>query len=572
MKIIKGKSIAPGFASGRAFVCKARPAVVVPRYRVRPDEVDEECRRFEEAVSLAVAELQHVYGRVNSELGQPEAEIFDAHLAMLTDACFADQVRHRIKDELINCEQAVEAEIDNLARALQNARDGYLSERAADIRDVGERLLDHLVQAPQPFLAGLEPQTVLVVEELLPSDTLKLDREHVAAIVTERGGPTGHAAILARAMGIPAITGVEGATRLIAPGSRLLVDGECAEITLLPTDTQRQQFDARMSRYRRASEAAVDAEQQHCATLDGHEITLLANIGRPAEAREVALHNLDGVGLFRTEFLFLDDSRPPDFERQLRCYQDACRAVGNRPLVIRTLDLGGDKHPLFLQDLAEMNPNLGLRGLRFSLEAAADLFETQLRSIVQCATRGDVRVMFPMVLGGDDFHHAASIFRQLEVPGSTTDKPIPVGAMIETPSALFTIEDILEEADFLSLGTNDLTQFMLAADRNATAVMADYSILHPAVLRAIRQVVDAAAASGKPLSVCGEAAGDPVIASLLVGLGIRSLSMSPGLAARVRYQLRRSRLDTLAELASDALKQPGIEAVKSLVHRVCDTQ
>lgn len=569
MQIIKGKTIAPGFAVGRAFVCKVRPTVAVPRYRIRPAQTDVEYRRFERAIALAVAELQGVYSRVQSELGQPEAGIFDAHLALLSDTYFSDQVRRRIEADLLNCEQAVEAEIDSLAHVLLNAEDGYLRERAADIRDVGERLLEQLVREPQPFLAGLEPQTILVVEELLPSDTLKLDRDHVVAIITERGGPTGHAAILARAMGIPAITGVDGATRLIASGNRLLVDGERAEITLLPTEAQRKQFDLRMSRYQHATEAAIDAEQQVCTTIDGQEISLLANIGRPAEARQVAQHNLDGVGLFRTEFLFLDDSEAPNLERQLDCYRDTCRMVGDRPLVIRTLDLGGDKHPAFLRDLAEANPNLGLRGLRFSLEAAADLFETQLRAIVQCATHGDVRVMFPMVLGGDDFHQAASIFRALESRGSGRDELIPIGAMIETPAALFTIEDIVREADFISLGTNDLTQFMLAADRNATAVMADYSILHPAVLRAIRQVVDAAQSYGKPLSVCGEAAGDPAIAALLVGLGVRSLSMSPGRAAKVRYQLRRSRLDTLNQLASDALSLSGIEAVRDLVHKAC---
>jgi len=276
----------------------------------------------------------------------------------------------------------------------------------------------------------------------------------------------------------------------------------------------------------------------------------------------VPRHNLDGVGLFRTEFLFLDDSRPPDFERQLRCYQEARRILGDRPLVIRTLDLGGDKYPAFLRDPAETNPTLGLRGLRFSLEAARDLFETQLHAVLECAARGDVRVMFPMVLGSDDFAHAASILRNLS---AGADRAIPIGAMIETPSALFTIEEILGEADFLSLGTNDLTQFMLAADRNATAVMADYSTLHPAVLRAIHQVVEAAAAHGKPLSVCGEAAGNPGIASLLVGLGIRSLSMSPGRAARVRFHLRRSRLDSLAELAQDALKCRSIDTVQELL-------
>jgi phosphoenolpyruvate-protein phosphotransferase (PTS system enzyme I) len=565
MKVLKGKSVAPGFATGRAFVCKARPSVPVPRYRLKPAEVDHEYRRFQQAVECAARELQVMYGQVHSDLGQPEAQIFDAHLALLLDRQFAEQVKARISSDLVNVEQAVETEINSLVRILEEVDDSYLSERATDIRDVGERVLEQLVREPRAFLAGLEPETVLVVEELLPSDTLKLDREHVVAIVTERGGSTGHAAILARSMAIPAVTGVENATRQIASGSRLLVDGERAEVILLPTAVQRERFDQRMSQYRRASEDAVDAELQVCATRDGQEITLLANIGQPDEARQVARHNLDGVGLFRTEFLFLDDVRPPDLERQLKCYQHACRTLGDRPLVIRTLDLGGDKHPVFLAGPQEANPNLGLRGLRFSLESARYLFETQLRAILQCAEQGDVRVMFPMVLGADDFQQAKCMVNELSARYAGSAGDIPVGAMIETPSALFTIEEILSEADFLSLGTNDLTQFMLAADRNATAVMEDYSTLHPAVLRAIRQVVEAAAAHGKPLSVCGEAAGDPTIASLLVGMGIRSLSMSPSRAARVRYQLRHSRADSLAALAREALQCKSIDEVKGLV-------
>jgi phosphotransferase system enzyme I (PtsI) len=562
MRVLYGKSVAPGYATGRAFVCQARPAVAIPRYRLRIAEVESEIRRFDLAIADAARALEQMYGGVCKGLEPAEAQIFDAHLALLLDAKFAEQVRLHIGRELVNAEQAVSAEIDGLVRLLESAEDGYLAERAADIRDIGERVLAQLVTEPQAFLTGLEPQTVLVVPELLPSDTLKLDREHVVAIVTERGGPTGHAAILARSLGIPAVTGVENATRDIQPGMRLLVDGASAEVTLLPTQRQRRRFDARMNRYQRVSDAAVDAEQQACVTIDGHEITLLANIGRPGEAREVARHNLDGVGLFRTEILFLDDSRPPDITRQEKCYREATTLLGNRPLTIRTLDLGGDKHPQFLRTVAEANPNLGLRGLRFSLEAARGLFESQLRAITQCALHGKVQVMFPMVLGGDDFQQARSILAELS---GTGNQAIPVGAMIETPSALFTIDDILAEADFLSLGTNDLTQFILAADRNETAVMADYSMLHPGVLRAIHSVVEAAKAHGKPLSVCGEAAGDPAIAGLLVGMGIRALSMSPHLAARVRYHLRRCRVDSLSNLAGEALACRSLGAVRNLM-------
>ncbi len=298
-------------------------------------------------------------------------------------------------------------------------------------------------------------------------------------------------------------------------------------------------------------------------TRDGTDISLLANINRPYEARFVRLHHLHGVGLFRTEFMYLNRLEPPDVQTQLKTYQTANELLDGLPLVIRTLDLGGDKIPLFLTPHHEANPNLGLRGLRLSL-AHRQLLETQLEAILQASRTGDVRVLFPMVLGGDDLAEGISVFQQVARRMGISDLP-PVGAMIETPSALFTLEEILREADFVSIGTNDLTQFMLAADRDAVELLEEYSVIHPAVLRAIDRIVQAAQQANRPVCVCGEAAGYPLTSCLLVGMGVRQLSMSPLRAARIRTSIRAMRLDDAKDLAARALRASSTAAVRKLL-------
>ena len=562
MRRLRGRPVSPGYAQGTAVVHNPGAAPEVPHYRIQRAEVESEQDRFRRAVQRSHEELKRLEARVLAVLGRAQSAILSAHLGLLRDPKFTARVNERIRRDLVNVEQALEVEVAELCALLATVEDDYIRQRAQDIRDVAGRVMRQLMRTTSGQYYQLPPHSVIVATELLPSETIDLDRRHVAAIVTEVGGRDSHAAILARALGIPAITGVRDAVSEIPPGAQLLVDGENGWVTITPSEHAVHDFASLKAKYDKAVSAAAAEERHDCATRDGTRIELLANINRPHEARWVLRHALDGVGLFRTEFMFMDSPVAPGLQRQLQVYGEAARALEGRPLTVRTLDLGGDKIPDFLTRDHEMNPHLGMRGLRFSLAERA-MFETQLRAIVGAAGQGDVRVLFPMVLGPSDFGAGIEILRAIASDLGATDVP-PAGAMIETPAALFALEEILELADFVSIGTNDLTQFMLAADRDA-AELAHYSILHPSVLRAIARVVEASRAAGRQTCVCGEAAGDPRMACVLVGLGIRQLSMSPMRAARVRYALRTADLRQLEQIAQRTLDCRGPDEVQQLV-------
>lgn len=563
MKVIRGKPLSPGYGVGRAVVLGAA-RLCLPQYRIEPAQVEAEHRRLQQALDRSREELERLQARVMAELGHEVADIFSAHLAFLRDKQFVERVKEHVAQNLVNVEQACRAVITDLAQTLASVDDEYLREREQDVRDMGRRVLRHLARHAGPGLAELPPESVIVARELLPSELMELTRDHVAALVTEQGGWTSHAAILARSLGVPAVTGAQQATAEIEPGARLLVDGEAGMVWIVPSEEDLARFTVCKERYERAASQAAAEERQACVTRDGVPIRLYANIARPQEAVEVARHYLDGVGLFRTEYLFLGECEPPGFERQREAYRLAAELLAGRPLVLRTLDLGADKNPPYLATRFPVNPSLGLRGLRLCL-AAEGLFRTQLRAILANFPRYDVRILFPMVLGAGDLQRALAVLRSVAAEAGLERLP-PVGALVETPSAVFTIAEITRHVDFLSIGTNDLTQYVLAADRNALEMFEDCSILHPAVLRAVKTVVQAAAAARRPVCVCGEAAGDPAVARLLVGLGVRELSMSPALAPRVRQVLRASVCAELERLAQRALDCDDPDGVRKLLH------
>lgn len=569
MSRLIGRSISPGYAQGTAFLLTPADKVEVPSHQIAASKVSDEVRRFEQAVARSRKDLRRLERRVSRELGSAQSSIFSAHLTLLADKQFVDRVTTRIKEAMVNAQQALVAEVSDLTQEIEALDNEYLRARAQDIRDIRNRLLRRLIDHDADPFADLRPETVIVTRELLPSETIDLDRDHVVAIISEDGGETSHAAILARAMGIPAVSGVREATSQIKNGQRVLVDGQAGTVTIAPTERQTVTFADSREQYDIESQAAVAEESSGCVTSDGHHVKLLANINRPDEAGMVRQHHLDGVGLFRTEFLFIDSISPPELEHQRDVYRDVIEQLGNAPLNFRTLDLGGDKIPLFLALNHEGNPNLGMRGLRFSL-AHPFLFETQLQALVGATRDNDLGLMFPMVLGESDLRQGIERLDAIAERHGCTKRP-RVGAMIETPSSLFCLDKILKLVDFISIGTNDLTQFMLAADRNAARLADDYSVLHPSVLRAIRTVADACKESGCDVSVCGEAAGDPLVAGLLVGMGIQGLSMSPVRSARVRQRIRKSSLRDLQQLADEALEANSVQSVERLLHEHAGT-
>lgn len=564
MQQLSGKAVSPGYAQGTAFVYDRSRGHGVPRYAITGDDVPGEQQRFREALERSLRELKQLEKRVLSELGEHQSAIFSAHLGLLEDRQFVEKINSRIQRDLINVEQAVDLEVGDLCSRLAAVDNEYIRERVQDIRDVGARVMRQLGAHDGGHYVELPPQSVIVAHELLPSETLDLDRHHVVGIVTEEGGENSHAAILSRALGIPAVTGICGAMSHVPHGAQVLVDGERGIVSVSPNALTVADFTTLKGHYDDDTSTAVAAESLDCVTRDGTRVWLLANINRPHEAPAVAVHHLDGVGLYRTEFMFLDSPERPGFDRQVTAYRQVIRALPDLPIVIRTLDLGGDKVPTFLASPHEANPHLGMRGLRFSLAEQA-LLETQIRAIITAAGGSrHVKLLLPMVLGAGDLAEAVELVRRLSRELGAP-RPPEVGAMIETPASLFALEEIFQIADFTCIGTNDLTQFMLAADRDAFELADDYSVLHPGVLRAIARVVEAGRGAGREVCVCGEAASYPRTACLLVGLGVRQLSMSPLRAARVRLRLRASTISQLEELAARALSSKSAAGVRRLL-------
>lgn len=556
-----GKPVSPGFAQGTAFLRRTFRDEELPRFEIAKDCVAAELDRFERALERSRTELSDLQTRVLCDLGSEQSAIFSAHVAMLADPHFVDKVRARIVHELVNAEQALETEVRELTALLSEVDSEYLRERAHDIRDVGQRVMRHLCQGNDGHYGELPTASVIIARELLPSETLDLDRHHVVAIVTELGGENSHSAILARSLGIPSVAGLPEATSKIKGGEQVLVDGECGRIIIRPRLATVRSFSDDKLRYDSFSQVTRDAQSLPCCTSDGQQVKLLANIGHSGQGRDVLAHGLAGVGLFRTEFLFMQRSEAPTEEDHFQAYRSLGESLANLPIAIRTLDLGGDKVARFVEQHFETNPHLGLRGLRYSLTEPG-LFDTQLRAIVRARAHGDFRVLLPMVTGVDEIVRATErlsmICDELQLP------PPQIGAMIETPAAVFAIDEITQAVDFLSIGTNDLTQFMLAADRDAS-YQDEYSILHPAVIRAVARIVEAGEQHGRPVCICGEAAGDPAIACLLVGLGVRELSSSPLRSARVRYAIRSQHASDLQQRAREALASPSEANVRELL-------
>lgn len=548
---LTGCSLSPGYGSGTAFVYHSGATPRVARRTIERVEIAKEQHRFNQAVAAARRELDEVRERVLEEIGEAESDIISAHLLLLEDPCFMARIESRIEAEYVNAEHALEEEADVVAAKIRDSKSDVLRERAHDVTDVKNRLLKHLGHGSAQMLERLPPATVLIARELLPSDTLNLDRAHVAGIVLERGAPHSHSAILARSMGIPAVGSIDRLFDRVRDGDCVFVDGERGEVLIDPDPARAAVFTRSRGDYDRDLSRLTGSEWKECATLDGERVTLLANIGRPAEVEQVHLHHLDGVGLFRTEYLFLESVERPSIAAQRAAYRTIVDGLRNMPLTIRTFDLGGDKRPSFLSGPLTRGQGLGTRGLRFSLQEGSVL-RSQVQAILEAAGAGeDVAILLPMVVSTEELETAIELIDQV---ASTMGRHRPrVGAMIETPSAVFEIDEILRLVDFASVGTNDLTQFMLGAERRTAGTLGDDSILQPAMLRALRHVADRASALGRPVTVCGEAAGDPLAAAVLVGLGFRTLSMSPARAARVRGAIRAHRASVLAEAASEAL-------------------
>ncbi|WP_436717920.1 phosphoenolpyruvate--protein phosphotransferase [Roseiconus lacunae] len=559
IEILKGIPISPGFATGIAIVynCEVERMLSLPVREIQHADVQVECDRIDDALEQSKRDLKTAEqsARDNSKLADASA-LLSVHATMASE--IAASVKQQIGCDLVNVEQALFSVIGDWISRLQGLDNEYLQQREQDVRDVGQRMTRALAGTKPWSWDSLPPGSVIVARELLPSEAVGLANSGVVAIVTEDGGSFSHTAIVARSLGISAISGISNVTSRIPSGAKLLVDGLTGVVTIQPIESEEKAFSVHQLEHEQQIASLLSEERQPCVTLDGVKISLLANVGLPDELDQVTEHHLTGVGLLRTEFLFIGSHKRPTFDLQLKVYGDMASNLGGLPMVIRTFDLGGDKLPPFLaHDELRNRSSLHLRGLRFSL-SERHMLDAQLRAIVQIAQTTDVRILFPMVIGSHDFARACAAadraVRQLDV----LRRP-PVGAMIETPAALFALDEIIELADFIAIGTNDLTQYMLAADRELSRGTDDCTAMHPAVLRAIKQIIQASERWNRPVCVCGEEAAEPDFARLLVGLGIRELSLSPCLAAATRQAIRRTDSHQAIELAERSLqcRSPG---------------
>ncbi|MDI3341013.1 MAG: phosphoenolpyruvate--protein phosphotransferase [Sphaerobacter sp.] len=541
---MRGTPAAPGVAVGR--IVRYTPARAAVRTAdLAPTEVEQEVERLQRAVAQVRERVTQARERARGMAGASEAAIFDAQLLMLEDPALIGEAERRIREQRQPAARAIDETAAALRQQFAQLEDAYLRARAADVQDLATQILRVLAGGDGAGPTEFPENTIIVAEELFPSDTALFDPGRVVALVTERGSPTAHVAILARALEMPAIVGVAGALAQAQDGEGAIVDGDWGELILSPetatvSDYQGRVDAARQERARLRALQAVPAE-----TMDNVRITLLANIGTPREAEIALTHGAEGVGLFRTEFLFLDRPEPPSEEEQYAAYRQVATLMAHRPVVIRTLDVGGDKPLPGVRMEREDNPFLGTRGLRLSLRYL-DLFRTQIRAILRAAAHGNVWMMFPMVATVQDILDARQVVEdvqaELNAQGIPYGAEMPIGIMVETPAAAVAADVLIREVDFFSIGTNDLVQYTLAVDRTNPNLAQRYDPLDVSVVRLIAQTAAAANGLGKAVAVCGELAGDPEAIPLLIGLGIRELSMTASNIPRAKEIVRSLRV------------------------------
>jgi phosphoenolpyruvate-protein phosphotransferase (PTS system enzyme I) len=566
-RVLSGTAASEGIAIGPAHLLL--PPVIVVERRISRDLVPVEVARLIGAVTSTDERLALLSARLESEHLHEGHLLVEAHRMMLSDDEIVGGARRLIENDEIAAEGAVRRVIDAIAAKFSRMEDPYLRERRADIEAIGDRLLRTLLRLPEVSTeSSLAPGTIGVGSILSPIDALHLPRSGMVGFAAERGGKTSHASIILRALEIPFVVGVRGLRTAVHPGDRLVVDGSLGEVIVNPDHDTIALYEERRARERSRLQVLKSRGTGPVVTPDGVRIELAANIEAPSEVAAALEFGAEAVGLFRTEFLYLDRPELPSEEEQFQDAVAVLAALGGRPATFRTLDIGGEKLPLAAAMPGGANPSLGVRAIRFSF-LRPDIFRTQLRALYRASAVGPLRIMFPLVSGISELDEAqrlcAETAKELTREGAAFDRNLPIGVMIETPSAALSIDHLAESASFFSIGTNDLIQYTFAADRENEDVAHLYHPLHPAVLRLLKSAIDGANGARKPISICGDMAGDPAFTWVLLGLGLRSLSMSPRLIPAVRSVISASRIDEMEALVAQALTLRSETAVEDLV-------
>ncbi|MEC1524701.1 phosphoenolpyruvate--protein phosphotransferase [Neobacillus niacini] len=553
MAFLQGIAASNGIAIAKAY------RLVEPNLSFENKTIEDttsEVARFQAAIEKSKAELEAIRDRAQVELGADKAAIFEAHLLVLTDPELNGPIEDKIKTEKVNAEAALKDTADMFVMMFEQMDNEYMKERAADIRDVTKRVLSHLlgVQLVNPSMIAEE--VIIVAEDLTPSDTAQLNRQYVLGFTTDIGGRTSHSAIMARSMEIPAVVGTKTATEEINNGDLVIVDGLKGEVHINPTPELVAEYRKIHEQFEAQKIEWAKLVNEKTVSADDHHVELAANIGTPNDLKGVIANGGEGVGLYRTEFLYMGRDQLPTEEEQFDAYKAVLEGMNGKPVVVRTLDIGGDKELPYLQLPKELNPFLGFRAIRLCLEEQ-DIFRTQLRALLRASSYGNLKIMFPMIATLDEFREAKAILEEekqkLIAAGQTVSERIELGIMVEIPSTAVLADQFAKEVDFFSIGTNDLIQYTMAADRMNQRVSYLYQPYSPSILRLVKMVIDAAHAEGKWAGMCGEMAGDETAIPLLLGLGLDEFSMSATSILKARSQIKKLNKSEMESLANQVL-------------------
>ena len=564
---LQGIAASDGIAIAKVYTL-TEPDLTVTKVTVEDSE--KEVSRLDDALAASIKDVELIKETALKNLGEEEAQVFDAHLMVLSDPELIGQVKDSITSNKVNAESALKEVTDMFISIFAGMEDNpYMQERAADIRDVSKRILGHLLGVKIPSPATIKDEVIIVAADLTPSDTAQLNRQYVKAFVTDIGGRTSHSAIMARSLEIPAIVGTKEVTSTAKDGDIIIVDGLTGDVFLNPSEEVVAEYRAKAEAFAAQQAEWEKLKDSKTYTKDGHQVELAANIGTPKDLEGVVNNGAEGVGLYRTEFLYMDSHEMPTEEDQFEAYKAVLEGMNGKPVVVRTMDIGGDKELPYLPLPHEMNPFLGYRAIRISLNEPA-MFRTQLRALLRASVYGKLRIMFPMIATLNDFRGAKALLEEekakLIAEGVAVSDDIQVGIMIEIPAAAVLAHQFAKEVDFFSIGTNDLIQYTMAADRMNERVSYLYQPYNPSILTLIKHVIDSAHKEGKWAGMCGEMAGDQTAVPLLVGLGLDEFSMSASSVLKTRSLISKLTLSDMQALAAKAINECAtVEEVEALV-------
>ena len=564
---LQGIAASDGIAIAKVYTL-TEPDLTVTKVTVEDSE--KEVSRLDDALAASIKDVELIKETALKNLGEEEAQVFDAHLMVLSDPELIGQVKDSITSNKVNAESALKEVTDMFISIFAGMEDNpYMQERAADIRDVSKRILAHLLGVKIPSPATIKDEVIIVAADLTPSDTAQLNRQYVKAFVTDIGGRTSHSAIMARSLEIPAIVGTKEVTSIAKDGDIIIVDGLSGDVFLNPSEEVVAEYRAKAEAFALQQAEWEKLKDSKTYTKDGHQVELAANIGTPKDLEGVVNNGAEGVGLYRTEFLYMDSHEMPTEEDQFEAYKAVLEGMNGKPVVVRTMDIGGDKELPYLPLPHEMNPFLGYRAIRISLNEP-EMFRTQLRALLRASVYGKLRIMFPMIATLNDFRGAKALLEKekakLIAEGVAVSDDIQVGIMIEIPAAAVLAHQFAKEVDFFSIGTNDLIQYTMAADRMNERVSYLYQPYNPSILTLIKHVIDSAHKEGKWAGMCGEMAGDQTAVPLLVGLGLDEFSMSASSVLKTRSLISKLTLSDMQALADKAINECAtVQEVEALV-------